>query len=88
MTCDVSATTRDEGDLPRALNRIRARTLVMPSATDLYFTPQDCAADARAISGARLLTIPSIWGHRAGNPYQNPEDARFIRNAVAELMTA
>jgi homoserine O-acetyltransferase len=88
MACDVSATAQGAGDLPRALATIRARTLVMPSATDLYFTPEDCAADARAISGARLLAIPSIWGHRAGNPYQNPEDARFIRNAVAELMAA
>ncbi len=65
-----------------------AGDLVMPSGTDLYFTPEDCAADARAIPGARLLAIPSIWGHRAGNPYQNPADARFIRQAVEELLAA
>jgi len=88
MHSDVSANAEHAGDLPRALAAIRARTLVMPSASDLYFTPEDCAADARAIPGARLLTIPSIWGHRAGNPYQNPEDARFIRDAIAELMAA
>jgi len=86
MASDVSDNPRHGGDLGKALGSIRARTLVMPSATDLYFTPEDCAADAGAIPGARLLTIPSIWGHRAGNPYQNPEDARFIRNAVEELM--
>jgi homoserine O-acetyltransferase/O-succinyltransferase len=86
MQSDVSANAQFAGDLPRALAAIRARTLVMPSATDLYFTPEDCAADARAIPGARLLTIPSSWGHRAGNPYQNPEDESFIRHAVAELM--
>jgi len=88
MASDVSANPDHQGDLSRALGAIRARALVMPSATDLYFTPEDCAADARAIPNARLVTIPSIWGHRAGNPYQNPEDARFIRNAVAELMAA
>lgn len=88
MHSDVSANSQHAGDLARALGAIRARTLVMPSATDLYFTPEDCAADARAIPGARLLTIPSIWGHRAGNPYQNPEDARFIRDAIGELMGA
>jgi homoserine O-acetyltransferase/O-succinyltransferase len=88
MASDVSDNPRHGGDLARALGSIRARTLVMASATDLYFTPEDCAADARAIPGARLLTIPSIWGHRAGNPYQNPDDARFIRSAVEELMTA
>jgi homoserine O-acetyltransferase len=86
LGCDVSTLPEHGGDLARALGSIRARVLVMPSATDLYFTLEDCAADAAAIPGARLLTIPSIWGHRAGNPYQNPEDARFIRNAVQELL--
>ena len=85
---DVSANPRYGGDLVKALGSIRARTLVMPSATDLYFTPEDCAADAASIPGARLLVIPSIWGHRAGNPYQNPEDASFIRKAIGELMSA
>ena len=85
IACDVSATPRHRGDLAAALGSIRARVLVMPSATDLYFTPDDCAADAAAIPGARLCPIPSIWGHRAGNPYQNAQDERFIRHAIEEL---
>lgn len=92
MDCDVSrcidaagSVDEDDAGLARALRSIRARTLVMPSATDLYFTPEDCAAEAALIPGARCLTIPSIWGHRAGNPYQNPADARFIKRAVEEL---
>jgi len=88
MRSDVSANPQHRGDLAAALGSIRARLLVMPSATDLYFTPEDCAADAAAIAGARLLEIPSLWGHRAGNPYQNPADARFIRKAIDELMVA
>jgi homoserine O-acetyltransferase/O-succinyltransferase len=86
ISCDVSANQRHQGDLARALGDVKSRTLVMPSATDLYFTPEDCAADAAAIPGARLLTIPSIWGHRAGNPQHNPADQAFIRQAVHELM--
>ncbi|MFL5306922.1 MAG: alpha/beta fold hydrolase [Polyangia bacterium] len=86
MASDVSVGPRHRGDLARALGSIRAKTLVMPGSHDLYFTPEDCAADAAAIPGARLLPIPSIWGHRAGNPYQNPDDERFIRGALAELM--
>ncbi len=85
IASDVSANPRHRGDLARALGSIRAKTLVMPGSHDLYFTPEDCASDAAAIPGARLLPIPSIWGHRAGNPYQNPDDERFIRNAIAEL---
>ena len=83
--CDVSTSPGHGGDLASALGAIRARTVVIASATDLYFPPEDCAAEAAAISGARLLTIPSIWGHRAGNPHQNPADASFIRLAIEEL---
>jgi homoserine O-acetyltransferase len=86
MACDVSANPRHGGDLGQALAAVKARTLVMPSSTDLYFTPEDCAADASAIPSARLLTIPSIWGHRAGNPQHNPTDQAFIRRAVRALM--
>jgi homoserine O-acetyltransferase len=35
---------------------------------------------------AELRPIPSIWGHRAGNPTQNPEDDAFIDRAVKELL--
>ena len=35
---------------------------------------------------AELRPIPSIWGHRAGNPALNPEDAAFIDAAVKELL--
>jgi homoserine O-acetyltransferase len=35
---------------------------------------------------AELRPIPSIWGHRAGNPVFQPEDAAFINDAVRELL--
>jgi homoserine O-acetyltransferase len=35
---------------------------------------------------AELRPIPSIWGHRAGNPALNPGDAAFIDRAVFELL--
>jgi homoserine O-acetyltransferase/O-succinyltransferase len=82
IACDVAR----GGSLAEALGRIRARTLVMPSATDLYFTPEDCAEDAALIPGARVRVIASIWGHRAGNPAQNPADAQFIRAEVDALL--
>ena len=37
---------------------------------------------------AELRPIPSIWGHRAGNPTANPVDAAFIAAAVRELLAA
>ena len=88
LHCDISDNHTYRGDIDRALASIQAKTLVMPSQTDLYFTPEDCAAEAAKIPNATYLPIPSIWGHRAGNPYQNPEDAMFIRAAVKELLLA
>lgn len=79
---DISANPLYGGDLPRALEAIEARVLLMPSATDLYFRVADNEAEAVQLQAAELRPIPSIWGHRAGNPVQNPEDAAFLRREV------
>ncbi len=60
----------------------------MPSETDLYFTVEDNAREVRHMRDAALRPIPSIWGHRAGNPTQNPEDFRFLDTALKELLAA
>ncbi len=86
LRCDVGNNPFYQGDYERAMQSIQAKTLVMPATTDLYFTPEDCAAEAKLIPNATYRPIPSIWGHRAGNPYQNPEDAAFIRQAIQELL--
>ncbi|MGI0490461.1 alpha/beta fold hydrolase [Alkalinema pantanalense CENA528] len=86
LRCDVSDNPLYHGDYLAALAAIQAKTLVMPGTTDLYFTPEDCHAEANLIPNAQYLPIPSLWGHRAGNPYQNPQDAAFIRSAIAELL--
>ncbi|MBV8336423.1 MAG: hypothetical protein JO358_13465 [Alphaproteobacteria bacterium] len=59
----------------------------MPSKTDLYFTVDDNRREVALMPKAELRPIPSIWGHRAGNPAQNPDDAKFIGEAVPELLT-
>ncbi|MGK7953182.1 MAG: alpha/beta fold hydrolase [Xenococcaceae cyanobacterium] len=86
LHCDVSNNPTYRGDYQKALKSIVAKTLVMPGTTDLYFTPEDCQAEADLIPNAEYLPIPSIWGHRAGNPYQNPEDELFIKNAVRKIL--
>ncbi len=88
LRCDVGNNARYQGNYEQAIASIQARTLVMPATTDLYFTPEDCQAEAALIPQATYQPIPSIWGHRAGNPYQNPEDAAFIQRAVQALLAA
>ncbi len=86
LHCDVSDNPCYQGNYVAALGAIQAKTLVMPAATDLYFTPEDCAAEAALIPNATYQSIPSIWGHRAGNPYQSPDDAAFIRSQIQVLL--
>ena len=67
-----------------ALGAITARTLVMPSRTDLYFPPEDNVIEAAMIAGAECRVIPSIHGHLAGGGVPRPpqelvaDDARWL----------
>ena len=87
MQSDVSDNPLYEGDLDRALGAIRARAIVMPSRTDLYFTPEDSAAETARMPNAEYRPIDSLWGHRAGNPLFNPEDEAALRGAVRDLLS-
>jgi homoserine O-acetyltransferase/O-succinyltransferase len=79
---DISANDLYHGDVNAALAAIRARVLLMPGATDLYFRTADNETELPLLRHAALKPIPSIWGHRAGNPVINPEDTAFIRREV------
>lgn len=83
---DISANALYDGDLERALRAIRAHVLLMPGETDLYFRVADNALELPFLARGMLRPIPSIWGHRAGNPVVNPTDAAFIRAAVHDLL--
>ena len=85
---DISANPRYQYNLARALGSITAKAIVMPSQTDLYFTAEDIAAEARQMPHAEYRPIPSIWGHLAGSPGANPPDTAFIENALRELLAS
>lgn len=78
------------GDLPTALGAIKARMVLLPSETDLYFRVADNAAELPYLRNAVLKPIPSIWGHRAGNPNPAliPQDFAFLKAAVREALAA
>ena len=52
LRCDVGDNTSYQGDYSLALKSIQAKTFIMPSITDLYFTPEDCQAEANLIPNA------------------------------------
>ena len=83
---DISANERYGGDLPMALAAIEARVLLMPGDHDLYFQVDDNRLEMRHLRHAELQPIPSVWGHRAGNPRDQPEDRAFIEKRVKALL--
>jgi len=83
---DIAANDLYRGDLQMALSGIKAKVLLMPSATDLYFQTDDNREELPYLKYGKLVEIPSVWGHRAGNPRDNPEDAAFIDAQVEALL--
>jgi homoserine O-acetyltransferase len=86
LASDISDNAIYNGDLERALGAITARSIIMPSRTDLYFTPEDSALETAMMPHAEYRPIESIWGHRAGNPALNPADEAVLRQAVSDLL--
>jgi len=86
---DISACAAFGGDMDRALAAIKARILLMPGQTDRYFDPRDNEDDVGRLVNAKSVDfhpIPSIHGHRAGNPLNNPVDRAFIHAEISALL--
>lgn len=87
---DISACAAFGGDLDRALAAIKAHMLLMPGATDRYFDVRDNEGELPKLVNAKsavLHPIPSLHGHRAGNPVNNPRDQAFIKAEIAALLS-
>jgi len=85
---DISANELYQGDLPKALAAIEARVLLMPGDEDLYFQVEDNRQEMKHLRHATLSPIPSVWGHRAGNPMNQPDDRDFIDSHVLALLAS
>ncbi|MDM0108601.1 alpha/beta fold hydrolase [Variovorax sp. J22R24] len=53
------------GDLSAALQRVKAKTFVMPISHDMFFPPADCQAEQELIPRSEFRPIASIDGHLA-----------------------
>jgi homoserine O-acetyltransferase/O-succinyltransferase len=65
---DVSRHTA--GDVAAALQRIKAKTYIMPISHDMFFPPNECEADQKLIPGAEIRVIESKEGHFALNGFE------------------
>jgi homoserine O-acetyltransferase len=83
---DISDNQIYRRDFKRALQSIRARAIVLPCSKDLYFAPEDNAAEVADMQRAELRVFDSPWGHCAGSPGRVPEFQRALDEAAAELL--
>ncbi|OJD32456.1 homoserine acetyltransferase [Diplodia corticola] len=77
-----------EGDLPTTLASIKAKVLLMPCRTDLYFPPEDSEEECKHLQSAELKVIESVWGHLAGGGGGTKEDKAFIQSNVERLLAS
>ncbi|PWY88746.1 homoserine acetyltransferase [Aspergillus sclerotioniger CBS 115572] len=84
---DVSLQEPYNGNFEKALGSIKAKTLVLPSKTDLYFPPEDSEYEVAFMQRAigTLDVFPSIWGHWAGGPGQSKDDVKWLDERLAEF---
>jgi homoserine O-acetyltransferase len=73
------------GDLKAALGRIKARTLVMPISTDMFFVVPDMEAEQKLIPGSQLRVLNTLWGH-IGVMGMDPNYLAQFDAAVGELL--
>ena len=83
---DISASEAYGGDLARALGAIRARAIVMPASTDLYFTPGDNALEVAHMPNAELRVFETVWGHCVASGRTVPAFHAFLDAAIGELL--
>ena len=88
QNADISANPVYTGDFEKALGAIKAKAIVMPGKTDLYFPPEDNELEVGLMPNAELRPIQSIWGHLAGGPGFNPVDTQFLESALEELLAS
>ena len=87
QSADVGNLQSLEGGYERALSAINAQAIIMPSRTDLYFTPEDSAVEVQHMPHAELRVIESDWGHCAGGPGREDAAMRQLAGAVEDLLS-
>ena len=85
---DISGDPKYGGDFEKALGAIKAKAIIMPASTDLYFPPEDSQYEVEHMPNAELRICKSDWGHFAGDPRGTSPDIEFVDAAIKELLAS
>jgi len=82
---DIGSTPGLAGDVGSALRSIRARSMLLAPAVDLYNPASGPKQAASMIAGARFVEIPSIHGHQATGGLDEG-DRRFLNDVIGAFL--
>jgi len=84
---DCSLQEPYNGDFDAAMKGIKAKALVLPSKTDLYFPPEDSENEVKHMQPGigECVVFDSIWGHWAGGPGQSTEDVKWLDHKLRDF---
>jgi len=84
---DVSSQEPYNGDFKAAMQGIKAKALILPGKTDLYFPPEDSEIEVENMRPGvgECIPFPSIWGHWAGGPGQSTEDVKWLDEKLKKV---
>jgi homoserine O-acetyltransferase len=83
---DISNNNIYHGDFKAALRAIKAKAILIPSSTDLYFPPEDNEIEMEHMPNAELRIFESLWGHCAVSPGNEPAFDGFLDRAITDVM--
>ena len=83
---DISTGPIYKNNFTEALNRIKARAILMPCSHDLYFPPEDNEFEVKHMQNAELRKFDSIWGHCVANPGNDKNFEVALDNAINDLL--
>ena len=83
---DISVGPHYKNDIKKALQSIRAQTILIPCTQDLYFRPEDNVFEAQHIPNVEIRPYDSPWGHCVANPGNNKGFEVALDKAVNDLL--
>lgn len=84
---DISANDLYGGDFRAALGAIKAKAILIPCTTDLYFPPEDTEIEVKYMPNAEFKPFESPWGHCVANPGSEPEFERFLDECIKSVLS-
>jgi len=83
---DISVGPYYKNNYKKALQSIKARTILISCTQDLYFSLEDNVFEAQNIPNVDLRQYDSPWGHCVANPGNDPGFENLLDKSICDLL--